>query len=203
MLKNKCSGFTLLEMTVVLVIIGILMGVIYKGSSSSIQSAQIHDAVTLVGDLSAASKEFKARYHYLPGDMPTATTDIAGATANGNGDGVIGTDEVMLVSEQLFLAGFTKGGVGDLATSAPFQTKFGRAWLVSAALARNNSSPCGTAIDNTAPSPNVQNVILLEKLNGDVALAIDNKLDNGIYNSGNVRASSAYTATVACLGVSP
>ena len=84
MLKNKFSGFTIIEMAVVLVIIGILMGTIYKGSSSSIKSAQIHDAVSLIGDLSAGVKEFKARYHYLPGDMPTATTDIAGATANGN-----------------------------------------------------------------------------------------------------------------------
>jgi prepilin-type N-terminal cleavage/methylation domain-containing protein len=203
MLKNKFSGFTIIEMAVVLVIIGILMGTIYKGSSSSIKSAQIHDAVSLIGDLSAGVKEFKARYHYLPGDMPTATTDIAGATANGNGDGAIDAGEVMLVSEQLFLAGFTKGGVGDSATSAPFQTKFGRAWLVSASLARSASSPCGTAIDNTAPSPNVQNVILLDNLSGDVALAIDNKLDNGIYNSGNVRGSSVYTASVACLGISP
>ena len=72
MLKNKFSGFTIIEMAVVLVIIGILMGTIYKGSSSSIKSAQIHDAVSLIGDLSAGVKEFKARYHYLPGDMPEA-----------------------------------------------------------------------------------------------------------------------------------
>jgi hypothetical protein len=52
-----------------------------------------------------------------------------------------------------------------------------------------------------APSPNVQNVILLDNLSGDVAL--DNKFDNGIYNSGNVRGSSVYTAFVACLGISP
>lgn len=203
MQKNKLLGFTLLEITVALVIIGIIMGAIYKSSTSSIKSAQIHDAVSLIGDLSAGVKEFKARYHYVPGDMPTATADIAGATANGNGDGVIGVGEVMLVSEQLFLAGFTKGGVGDSASSAPFQTKFGRAWFVSASLARGTSSPCGTAIDNTAPSPNVQNVIILENLTGDVAQAIDNKLDNGIYNSGNVRGSSAYSTEVACLGISP
>lgn len=98
------SGFTLLEISIVLIIIGIITGSIYVGQHLY-RSAQLHTALTEMESMRKAVEIFREKYNALPGDMPNATslwgTDPGGCpntasntvkkteTCNGDGDGNI------------------------------------------------------------------------------------------------------------------
>lgn len=116
---NKHKGFTLIEIAIVLVIIGLLIGGVLKGLTV-LQSASDKDVIAAVRDVQAATLAFKAQYGFLPGDLPTATTSIAGmgpapiCTANGNGNGAIDTAvERNCARDELILSGFIRGTPGS------------------------------------------------------------------------------------------
>jgi len=84
------SGFTLVELSIVLVIVGLLIGGILKGQEL-IQDARISRTLTQVEAFRTATATFMDRYGALPGDFPLADTRIpnVGSGNNGNGDGVL------------------------------------------------------------------------------------------------------------------
>lgn len=73
------KGFTLVELSIVLVIIGLLIGGILV-AQSMIGTAKISAQVRQIGQFDAMVANFKENYHYLPGDAPSF---------GGNGDGMI------------------------------------------------------------------------------------------------------------------
>lgn len=101
------SGFTLLELSIVLVIIGLITGGVLVGNDM-IRSAELNSVVTDYQAYDSALGTFREKYKSLPGDMPDATgywgtkaTTCYGwwihpstdkSTCNGNGDGNIGYD---------------------------------------------------------------------------------------------------------------
>jgi|CXWL01.1.fsa_nt_gi prepilin-type N-terminal cleavage/methylation domain-containing protein len=102
-LKNK--GFTLVELSIVLVIIAILVAGVFEGKSL-IRSAELREVIGDYDRYVKAIKEFEDKYHALPGDMssaetiwgsdtgcPTVTTNTTPkiVTCNGNGNGRIGS----------------------------------------------------------------------------------------------------------------
>ena len=62
-------GFTLVELSIVLVIIGLLIGGILVGQSL-ISSAKINAQVSQLQQFDAGVMVFKSQYKYLPGDAP-------------------------------------------------------------------------------------------------------------------------------------
>jgi len=113
---RKEAGFTLIEIAVVLVIIGLLLGGVLKGQEM-IASARVRNLISQQDGVKAAYFGFLDRFRFLPGDYGFATTNIAGATVNGNGNGLITAqtisgatqDEFILVWEHLSRAGFISG----------------------------------------------------------------------------------------------
>ncbi len=196
----RCQrGFTLIEMAIVLVIISLLVAGVMQGQSL-IRAARVNDVISIVNDLRFSVNAFKDRYKVLPGDHPTASAEIPGVTANGNGNGLItnfgNPDEWDLVPDHLFNAGYIKGGTGTIRTS------YGQAWIVARTVAVGGGSPCGTGVDNTAPVPVVNNMIVFSDIPGDAAEEIDAKFDDGVFNTGAARASDSYaTDTVRCLAL--
>lgn len=101
----KSNGFTLVELSVVLVIIALLVGGVFV-SQSLIRSAELREVIGEYDRYSKAIKEFSDKYQALPGDMTNAQT-IWGSdsscpntatnttpkivTCNGNGNGQIGS----------------------------------------------------------------------------------------------------------------
>ncbi|MBF0453832.1 MAG: prepilin-type N-terminal cleavage/methylation domain-containing protein [Magnetococcales bacterium] len=79
------AGFTLIEIAIVVVIIGLLLGGVLKGQEM-IKSARTHNVVDQGNAIKAAVLGFSDRYRALPGDYSVATENIPGLNGE-NGDG--------------------------------------------------------------------------------------------------------------------
>jgi prepilin-type N-terminal cleavage/methylation domain-containing protein len=96
------SGFTLIEMSIVLVIIGLIVGGILVGQDL-IQAAVIRSQISQVEKIETAINTFRSKYNCLPGDCPNASAyglpmgefaaanvAVTGAyNTDGDGDGII------------------------------------------------------------------------------------------------------------------
>src|SRR5258706_14251471 len=79
------SGFTLVEIAIVLVIIGLLLGGVLKGQEM-ITQAKIKNVINDFNGVTAAVNSYQDRYRALPGDDLSAAGRWAGAQA-GSGNG--------------------------------------------------------------------------------------------------------------------
>ena len=86
-MKNNQGGFTLVEIAIVLVIIGLLLGGVLKGQEL-INSAKVKNFATDFRNIPLFIYGYQDKYRALPGDDKNAQVHV-GATTNGNGDGVI------------------------------------------------------------------------------------------------------------------
>lgn len=97
------QAFSLVELSIVLVILGLLTGGILTGQSL-IRAAELRSVTTEFQKYQTAVNTFRDKYFYLPGDMPNATNFWGAAascpgtnatpstdtkTCNGNGNGLI------------------------------------------------------------------------------------------------------------------
>jgi len=85
---RKQSGFTLIEIAIVLVIIGLLLGGVLKGQEL-ITSARVRNLISQQDGVKAAYFGFLDRFRALPGDYSQGTVNIANVATNGNNNGQI------------------------------------------------------------------------------------------------------------------
>lgn len=127
--QSRQQGFTLVEIAIVLVIIGLLIGGVLKGQEM-ITNAKVSKVENDYKGITAAILAYQDRYGVLPGDDPSASTRFPGtwtAADNGNGNGVVNgtwnatanTQESRKIWKHLRGAGFLKGPVD--ATTASYQ----------------------------------------------------------------------------------
>lgn len=124
--RSHQSGFTLIELSIVLVIIGLLVGSILVGQDL-ITAATIRSQLSQIDKYNAAVNAFKAKYSGLPGDLiPSAAaqfglTTRAGSTGRGDGNGLIegagtgstyGAGEIPMFWNDLSTVGLIEGGYG-------------------------------------------------------------------------------------------
>lgn len=93
------SAFTLIELSIVLVIIGLIVGGVLVGQDL-ITAARVRKDISTIEELNVAVNTFLGKYDCLPGDCANFSTFFATAAAgayngfgkgagNGNGDGLI------------------------------------------------------------------------------------------------------------------
>ena len=92
-MKSQQSGFTLVEIAIVLVIIGLLLGGILKGQEL-INSAKVKNLANDFRVIPTYIYAYQDKYKALPGDDSAAVTHLGTTTCaapcqNGNGNGVI------------------------------------------------------------------------------------------------------------------
>ena len=195
--KKDQGGFTLVEIAIVLVIIGLLLGGILKGQEM-ITQAKIKNVIADYSGISAAYHGYVDRYKKIPGDDPcavgvvtvgncgTTTGRWTGATA-GNGDGVVAgayasttaTDESRLWWDHLRRAGFVSG-VGD---QQPFNALTGQIGVQTGDTA--SAAALGSDAAGTGGFSGL--VICSANLPDKIAIAADTQMDDGVPNSGSVR----------------
>src|ERR671919_84207 len=88
--QGRQAGFTLVEIAIVLVIIGLLLGGILKGQEM-ITQAKIKNVMADFSGVSAAYHGYQDRYRAIPGDDPNAAARwaVAPAAVQGNGNGIV------------------------------------------------------------------------------------------------------------------
>lgn len=196
-MRRHQSGFTLIEIAIVLVIIGLLLGGILKGQEL-ITQGRIRNVANDFQSVSVAINLYQDRYRALPGDDPGAATRWTAAgstTASGTGDGTIGAgtagtptynsgtpaDESRLFWQHLRLAGLVGGATtaGAIGTANP-----------------PNAASGVTGVQNSAFGINGI-VICSNNLSAKIAQAVDTQFDDGIATTGTVRGSPGTTAATA------
>jgi prepilin-type N-terminal cleavage/methylation domain-containing protein len=112
-MKNKHpiavhGAFSLVELSIVIVILALLIGGIFTGRSL-IRAAELRSVMTDANAYIAAVGNFRTQYRYLPGDAPNAESYWGAATTvNGNGDGLAEGNERFRFWQHLNLAGFVE-----------------------------------------------------------------------------------------------
>lgn len=186
------AGFSLIELAVVLIIMGLLIGGILKGREL-IESARLKRAVSQLNEYRLAATTFIDKYDALPGDFNKASTLIHPSLRNGNGNAIV--DGAGLASGSEALAFWSHlAGAGLIGSPGPLtaqhQGDFG-------AGAPESSLGGGFTVE-TNPHGLSGLWFIMGKKNGDhgdgalltpaQAMSLDKKMDNGYPTSGKVRA---------------
>jgi prepilin-type N-terminal cleavage/methylation domain-containing protein len=197
---RKQTGFTLIEIAIVLVIIGLLLGGVLKGQEL-ITAARVRNLAAQQDGVKIAYLGFQDRYRALPGDYsstlaganipgPTPTSGCTPASTtcqNGKIDNT--TDqESILAWHQLGRSGFINGsydGVGAATAPSPLNSPTN---AFSGYLQLVNDLSYFDTAGATPP------VVLNIKTGGNVPAAIvaelDRKIDDGLPQTGSFRSSS-------------
>ncbi|MFK5949192.1 MAG: prepilin-type N-terminal cleavage/methylation domain-containing protein [Methylococcales bacterium] len=198
---QKQRGFTLIEIAIVLVIIGLLLGGVLKGQEL-IKNAKVRNTISSMDELKAAIFGFQDRYRATPGDMLNASTlvgtNAVNCTGSKCGNGLIEPwPETSIVTNNLSVAGFYTGA---------FSTKIINA-IPTAATAPTN--PWGGAMfvaywypfnENGARSKvSRPGIYTGGGISSAVLAEIDRKIDDGNPGSGSFRAGYPYDTSVACV----
>jgi prepilin-type N-terminal cleavage/methylation domain-containing protein len=202
MKMRKQTGFTLVEIAIVLVIIGLLLGGILKGQEL-VTNARVRNVADQQTAVKAAYFAFQDRYRALPGDYAQASGNIPNVTTGGNGNGTIDSDkESILAWHHLTNAGFISCSpcvTDHSADPAPSQgnsptNAFGG---VSYIQYDANFEPTSSAKSNNLHSG--------ASIPSNVLVEVDRKIDDGAPGSGAIRFSAVGNADVTnCLsGAAP
>ncbi len=195
---SRAQGFTLIEIAIVLVIIGLLLGGVIKGQEL-ITSARVHNLADQHSSVQAAYFAFMDRYRSVPGDMSNenARRAIGGAVTpgsnyGGNGNGQLddgNVKEVAALWHQMAAAGFIQGSyLGGATNSRDYiqadmapKNPFGGSML----LARLDEY-----LDTSGAVPVRLGFVFGKQIPVKVLHELDLKIDDGRPDKGSLRAST-------------
>ncbi len=191
-LSARNRGFTLVELSIVLVIIGLIIGGVLTGQQI-IQNARTTNAINAIQSYQAQFSTYAQNYGAVPGDDKYATSRFKPSNytvSTGDGDGAVGTSssfdnttvtegtafESRVVWEHLRLAGLVKNQRDDTTIAIQPPNPFGGVYGFQ-----------NGAFDGTFST----NCLCLNNVPAEAALAIDTKLDDGLSDSGIIQATQA------------
>lgn len=222
------AGFTLVELAIVMIIIGLLIGGVLKGQEL-INNAQITSTVAQIKGMDAAVSTFDDMYAALPGDMANANTRLANncaaiaACTSGDGNrhlGLAGAYEGLNAAPgnesraffvHLSAADLITGINANAAVLNTWGGIFAEANIAGGFHAASSQGALanfpGNLIGGTPPSAGLYlgltadpGVATAPVITPNQAFRIDNKIDDGQPDSGSVRAFGDGTCGVAGTG---
>jgi prepilin-type N-terminal cleavage/methylation domain-containing protein len=201
---KKQTGFTLVEIAIVLVIVGLLIGGVLKGQEM-ITNAKLKRMESDNAGLAAAMFSYQDRYLQLPGDDGAANerfdiySTLTADEADGDGNGLIGGgDDWNTIIASGSWSAATALGVGE---TSKF---FGH-------LRASGLIPGGDGLDPTRPSNAygglmgvqdgsldiVGHVIIFGGIEGSIARIIEARLDDGDPVTGRIQANKSGVTMIA------
>lgn len=185
---KKRRGFTLVEMSMVIVIVGLLLGMVLKGKEM-ITNAKIKNIENSFNSLAQAVSIYQERYHALPGDDQLADLKFGDnegiSITNGDGDGVIKgafdseikTDESRLVWSHLRYAHLILRVNADNQQEQPANPYFGLTGISS------------NSLDNDAQGNNMPLFVGLTQIPGHIAIILESHSDDLKADQGRIRSN--------------
>lgn len=165
------KGFTLIEIAIVLVVITLLLGGIVIGGAAVMENARTASLLGQIKDLASASRDFKSRYGYYPGDLPSAAT-------------LITTDGGVSAGCSYAVSASVGNGIVDTATESgcALEHLVKAQMLSKVELSGSNyliQHPFGGGNVSLSVIPTTkENAVRVTNLPCKIALRIDDKLDN-------------------------
>lgn len=187
---HQQAGFTLVEIAIVLVIIGLLLGGVLKGQEL-INSSKVKNISDQQLGLTAAFFAFQDRYRAVPGDylaaqaiasIPVGPTGVQ-YVYTGDGTGAVTGAETGQAWTQLTSAGFINCSVCTsvaVATSGTSPTNVYGGWSLIISDAVYLDSGTAVAANNLKSGSNIPVGVIAE---------VDRKIDDGSPNTGVFRFS--------------
>ncbi len=197
------GGFTLVEIAIVLVIIGLLLGGILKGQEM-ITQAKTKNVINDFNGVAAAIYGYQDRYRALPGDDKNAASRWA-ATTSGNGNGIIlgaynlappanlaaaaAGDEAVMFWHHLRLSGFVSGS----GANQPLNAVNGMMGVQTG----DGTGTAGVLAETGTTNPFTGLILCSANLPDKIAISIDAQLDDGKGSTGAVRGQLQTTSNPA------
>ena len=192
-MKSKQSGFTLVEIAIVLVIIGLLLGGVLKGQEM-IAGAKVKALANEIKGVQTMFFAYQDKFHAVPGDDAKSATNLpsAPAAATGAGNGRIDTgtwiglaapdvaSKSSLFWQQVRLAGLANG---DATSGQATNAVGGKLGITS-----------NTARVTTPANVTGTTAICSSGIEGKLARQLDYALDDGVATTGSVFAAVEATA---------
>jgi len=191
-MKRNQSGFTLIEIAIVLVIIGLLLGGVMKGQEL-INSAKVKNFATDFKNIPVYIYGYQDKFRALPGDDPQAVahlgsgaTQATSAVSPGNGiisgawDSTVTTDESQLFWQHVRLAGLAPG----LTTGTDYLPTNSAGGIIGI------TSGSNTPISGL----NGSYVVCSQGILGKFVKQLDIQMDDGATDTGSLRAMSIPTS---------
>jgi len=184
---NKNKGFTLVELAIVLVIIGLLLGFVLKGKTL-IDSAKVKRMARDFQNVQLYIHGYQDRFKTLPGDDHSAEVHVAGTNpTNGARNGLIegawdttdNDDESCVIWQHVRLADLAAGSTTvDCAANNNYQPRNADGGLIGVQSLANFTE---------IPGMGGSYVVCSDAILGRLAKQIDLTLDDGVGNDGSIR----------------
>lgn len=198
-MNKQQTGFTLVEIAIVLVIIGLLLGGVLKGQEL-INNAKVKNLANDFRGISSFVYAYQDRFRALPGDDRAANAHLNGgitastppnalgnARINGNWNSLTATDESFLFWQHVRLAGLATGTTNTAAADYVMRNAEGGViGVTSDAILTAPATPYPASF-----------YVCSQGIQGRFARHIDTMLDDGNTQTGTIRVLTDNAANVA------
>lgn len=171
-MQHKQTAFTLIELAIVMVIIGLIIGGVLVGRDL-ISAAATRAQIGQIEKYKAAVNTFRVKYGYLPGDIPNSEASTFGFVARSTGRGMGDGNGILENSDYFFppASGWPSTNPGEL-------TQF---WcdLATAKLVESDCSAMYTI--NAFPAAKINDISSINVISGGWSLSGSTRSDGKNY----------------------